>query len=595
MVCKKCGRSFNDSSTCPFCGVGQENQMNIKKLKNEFKKLKIEENTSSFNSDGTLNKPLTNIEDIIDVLEELKIKDKTQDNEIVPRVNPISDEEIIEVIEDIKENKELFISDKSQYQYIKKVEETDNNVGINDLVKKQKLYYQEDLVPKENVKIELPQVVTNEIYKIDSKNKQKNYKKEIIISTTILIIVSLIIISFIYKFMFSPKAKFIKNISSYYTQIENIIDLYTTNISGLINNDDISLNSTITIKTTENEKTNSEVLNIKYIENKKEKSQYYEYTNYNNIKTEFTKMFLKNNKLYINQENRITEFYSTDARYISLFNADNKDNAEYLFNKLLDSIKDSISDSNISRKKNNELTEYTFTLSEKLLSKIYSEYLNKISEDEKSIQIIRDTFQYSNIEINKIINEKLKELENKTSDKIVLTYKFYINDDNEIIKHSLNYNNLDITISDNENKIELEINKNNQQLLYLKLKSVDTKNNRYNITLNYDNYELLGDYYDENNKIIFNYQKRYNDNENKTEIVNLVLVKGNKEDKKYTNNISIAYQNVDSNKIISKSINISNVLETGTKIPAINISNNVKMMDDNLRNELKEKFSIFIK
>jgi len=121
MVCKKCGRSFNgEISTCPFCGVGQENQINIKKLDNELEKLKIEDNTSNFNSEKINNKTIIDIDDIIYDLEELKIKDEDKNDEIIPHVEPVSDEELIELISDIKENKELFIPDKSQYQYIKK-------------------------------------------------------------------------------------------------------------------------------------------------------------------------------------------------------------------------------------------------------------------------------------------------------------------------------------------------------------------------------------------------------------------------------------------------------------------------------------------
>lgn len=607
MVCKKCGMSFNDNiNTCPFCGVGQENHINIKRLENELERLKIGENTSNFNDVQNTNEPNLDVEDIIDILENFKIKEKEINDTPIPRVEPVSDEVLIELISDIKENKELFITDKSQYQYIpKKVDEpelidvsenTTNNIGLNDLYKKQKLYIPEEPKPEKDKLIELPKVVTNEIFEIDRKNKQKKYRRDIIISSIILIFVALITILFSYKFILSTKAKFIKNISSSYTEIQNIINKYTTNYTSLLSDDNISLNSIITIKTTENDKSNSEVLNVKYIEDKKNKSQYYEYTNFNNIKTKYNKTLIKENKLYVNKENQINEFYYTDARFISILNNNNIDNTEYMFYKLLDSIKENIDDSNFktkSVKENNEkFKEYTFTLDEKLFSKIYSSYLNNIKEDEKALDIIKDTFQYSNVELITKINEELKELETKTSDKIVLTYKFYIVD-NKIIKHYLNYNNFEIILSNNTDVKEIYINKDEQRILYLKLKSIDTNTNRYNITLNYDNYELLGNYYEENNKIILNYQKKYNDNKN--EIVNLVLSKGNKEDNKYTNNISIAYQNTNNSNVISKNITVTNVLETGSQIPQLNVDNTSNLMNDNLKNELKEKFSMFIK
>ena len=119
MVCKKCGRSFNDNlRTCPFCGVGQETQINIKRLENELEKLKIEDKTSNFcDEENTNYKTILDIEDIIYDLEDLKIKEDKNDDIILPRVEPVSDEDLIELIEDIKDNKDLFIVDRSQYQY----------------------------------------------------------------------------------------------------------------------------------------------------------------------------------------------------------------------------------------------------------------------------------------------------------------------------------------------------------------------------------------------------------------------------------------------------------------------------------------------
>ena len=195
MVCKKCGRSFNDNlRTCPFCGVGQETQINIKRLENELEKLKIEDKTSNFcDEENTNYKTILDIEDIIYDLEDLKIKEDKNDDIILPRVEPVSDEDLIELIEDIKDNKDLFIVDRSQYQYKlpeKKVEQpevinsnnemyvpkTDNEqLGIRDLYNKQRLYnYDKENNEKPEI-IELPKSVTEE-YAQPYKNKCKRIK-----------------------------------------------------------------------------------------------------------------------------------------------------------------------------------------------------------------------------------------------------------------------------------------------------------------------------------------------------------------------------------------------------------------------------------
>lgn len=614
MVCRKCGKSFDNNNTCPFCGVGQENQINIKRLENELERLKIGEDSSNFND--VQNKPLIDVEDIIDRLESLKIKDEEENNEIVPRVEPVSDEELIELIDDIKENKDLFIVDKSQYQYVpKKVEEPElididedidiidveepksNNIGISDLYKKQRIYYPEAInIEKKEEKVELPHVVENEIFKTNTNNKQNNYKKELVICMIVLAVVIITMIFFVYKFMFSPKAKFIKNISSSYTEIQNIIDRYTKDYTSLLSNNNISVNSIITIKTTENDKSNSEVLNLKYIEDKKDKSQYYEYTNFNSIKTIYNKSLIKDNKLYINKENQTNEFYRTDARFISILNNSNLSNIKYMVNLLIDSIKNNIDNSNFRTKTvkedNKKLKEYSLELSEKKFNEIYSSYLINIKKDKEAINILKSSLDFSSVELITNIDKILKELETKTSDEVILTYKFYTID-KSIVRHQVSYDDYEITLTNDAKKKELYINKSGERLLYLELKNKDVKTNRYSIVLNYNDYELVGDYYEEDKKVILNYQKKYKNNNN--EIVNLVLTKGNIEDKKYTNNISIAYQNTDNNNVVSKNITVTNILETGTKIPQLNVDSTSSLMNDNLINKLKEKFSIFIK
>ena len=598
MVCKKCGRSFNDNSkSCPFCGVGQESHFNIKKLENEFEKLKIEDNTSSFYDDKIDDFEIFDIEDIIDELEELKIKNEKNDETPVPRVEPISDEEIIDLISDIKENKELFITDKSQYQYIpKKQDDTKfinknndhENIGLNDLLKKQKLYNPEEARIEKKYDIKLPEVLT-------INKKEKNYKKEITLGLISVLIVAFIIIFFVYQYMFSPKTKLLKDISSKYSEIQKIIEKSTSNFSELLKYDDVSINSTYTINTNDNQQSYSEITNLKYIENKLDKSQYYEYTNFNKYKSEYDKMFIHNNKLYVNKENLTNEFYSTDARFISILN--NDDDFDYIFNKFIDALKSNIKNKNFEVKtiKENNLKykEVTLKIDEKLYGKIYSCFLKEITEDEKTLQIIKDKFQYSNVGLMKVINSKLEELKTKTSNRNILTYKFYLKD-NKIVKYLISYNNTDITLSIMKDGMELTINQNKEEILYLKLKSTDERLNRYNIILNYDNYQLSGDYYEEDNRIIFNYQKKYGTDTDK-EIVNLVLTKGEKEDKKYTNNIFIAYQKTENNNVINKTVNGTNIIEADTEIPILDVSNNVKVMEDALRNELKEKFSMFIK
>jgi len=596
MVCKRCGRSFNvENSTCPFCGVGQENQLNIRKLGNELEKLKMEEKTSSFNNVLPNDKPILDIEDIIDDLEELKFKDDDSIDEIVPHVEPVSDEELIELISDIKENKELFVTDRSQYQYIPKKEETRlsdnrNDIGINDLINKQRLYYPDDIRNENKINIELPEVL-----KLNKKEKNINYKKEAIISSIIFVFVAIVTGLFVYKISFSPKTIFLKQINSGYSQFKNIINEKTNTFNELLNYNDISVNNTTIINSVENNKSNKEIINIKYIENKKEKSQYYEYTNLNSIKAKFDKMLIKDNMLFINKENSTNEFYNTDARFISILNRNNKDNIDYLFNMLLDNVKDNLKHNNFKIKKysenNKKYKETTLTIDEKLYYKIYTDYLNEIKNDDKAMKIITENYQYSNVELITKINDKIKEIDSTPNNFI---YKVYTNEDNKVVRQILEHNNTNVILLSKNKQNELKINVNGEQILYLNIENVNTSTNKYNIIMDYDNYRLYGNYYEEDNKVIFNYQKNYSEELKKQEIINLILTKGKFEDKKYSNNVSIAYQKSEKGNITNKNIKVSNILEVDTKIPEVDITNS-QIINNDLKNELKEKFSIFIK
>lgn len=604
MVCKRCGRSFDDNSiTCPFCGVGQENQINIKKLENELQKLKIEDNTSSFCGVKTDDFEIFDVEDIIDDLEDLKIKDEKKDDTPVPRVEPVSDEEIIDLIEDIKENKELFIRDKSQYQYIPKKEELDNNISINELYNKQKLYNPEEHKLEKKVEIELPSVLNlpdnkSKIFNIDYKKHSIKFKKEIILCLITLIFILSIGGVFIYKLKSSPKLILMNQLNSIYTKIQDSIDSHTDNLEDLLNNDNILVNSVSNITTNNNGVSNKEIINIKYYENKNDKSQFYEFANLNSSKTGYEKIFIKNNKLYMTEKTNADEYYMTDGRFYSILN---NYESEYIIDILLDNIKGQLKDSNFKTKRITEtydsneykLKEHTLKVSKKLYSEIYSKFLINIKKDEDAIQEIIDRYQYSSVELMNEIDNKIEELKKYKNDDTILSFKFYTDKDGKIIKYIIEYNNYNFVLWNVGNKIDLKVIKDKQEVVVLDVEMSDKVINKYKILFKYNNYQIIGDYHEEDNKVIFNYQKNYNETNNK-EIINLVLIKGIKEDNKYTNNISIAYQENNNGNITSKNYDVKNVIETG-KTEYIPSPSKTKLMDDNKIKSLKERFSVFIK
>ena len=405
MVCKKCGRVFeNSSGTCPFCGVGQENQINFKKLENDLENLKIEDNTSSFYSDkNTDNIPNINIENILEDLEDLKIKEAPKEEKPPQKVELVSDKELLELMQDIKENKDLFTTDRSQYQYIPKKEpeieiiDIDNNqnqkiindikdnrkdvnkqeMRLNDLFQKEKLYNPETPKPEKINDIELPETLNlfpeqkdTNLFETNYKKNSKKFRKEIIISSCALIIVTVITITFVYKFIFGPEAKFIKKLNNSWTNIQELLDKYTGDFKEFLKYDDISINSTASINTRGLEQNNQEIINLRYIENKIDKTQYYEYTNFNNDKTIFEKMFIMNNKFYVNQEGKTNQFYITNGKFVSLLNYNTRENLNYFYEVVIDSIKSNINNGNFKVKnvsekygdKNYKLKEYSLNL-----------------------------------------------------------------------------------------------------------------------------------------------------------------------------------------------------------------------------------------
>ena len=585
MVCKKCGRNISEYSiVCPYCGVGQKtsNSDILNDIKKDLESLKIEENTSSFNHEKNINSEIIN-------------ENKNIGNDI--KVND-------EVLDDIIEHKNLFTEDK------------DNNSSNLDYLFPT-IDYSEKETPKINKNLfeddnnnnnnYIEKDFNNNFETFNKKEKEevktKNNLNSYLTVIPIIIIILFIGLFILYKTTFSPKARFFKIIDSYYNNIDDLLTKINNHYSVMDEKDIISVSSNSTINETINGVTKERNVKTKYIENKIEERQYFEYNN-DNSKNIF---FIQNNKLYINQENSNDNFYITNnSKYINILNMLNKNNIEYIKNIIVENVKSEIKGSDFKtneveetyNKKSYKLKHINLELSRTKFNGILIKVLEAIRTDANAINYIENSSKYSINEIKDSIDKWIKDLNNSKSDDIEFRYHIYLDNDDNIIRQKIEYKDLDIEYWNVDNNININI-KYKEDIYNINIKNSD--NNIY-INLKYNiNEEISFQYSKQKENLIVNYQinnyiKNGDNTIQKSKIVN-ILSNSKNDNNKYINNVTINVKSNLNNEDISQNINMTNIIEAIDEMPSFDINNpnKIKTMSKEIQNKYNKYFSYFMK
>ena len=593
MVCKKCGIKISkDIKECPNCGVRQNKTIKeqINELDKELENLKMGEAPSTL-SNGKVHPnikqvPKIDINGIINAFEELKVKNTPKRKKQEPD-NPIHEEvdtkELESVIEKIQENKDLFVESNNDTS-------TDNTDAI---VNKEIAYNTQPL------KIYNPKTKESK-QKYHYNIKIHNNKRNFVIGLCIFAFIFIIGVFMLYSLVLSPKAKFMNALEIQYTNIINKINNLTNDFSDVINSNEIQLNTTAKVTNTENGKTDNYIISSKYLESEKEQKQYFEYNNLNKTKTELKKLYIQNNTLYINRENSNNQYYTVNSKYISLKNFLQTDNIDYIVKIISKHINKVLNNNNFDAKKTKitidnqdyRVREISLELDEKLYNKIYIRILKELQTDKTALHILSDHTKYSMEEVKKLIDNKIHFIKDKNSEKIKLTCKIYLDEDNKLIKQIFEQEKNVIEYLNVDNKQEVKLINNDVVTLQF---SSQTKDNKTIFNINGE-YNIKGEYIKEKASNIINIQATTPNNNNL--IINSTFMK-NKEEKE-TNRYDV-FMTVQSNGFNGptyvKNIEIVNTLETTShfEIVDIPIQPNITTMPIDMQNKLKENFSMFIK
>jgi len=593
MVCKKCGIKISkDIKECPNCGVRQEKtkEEQINEFEKELENLKMGEAPSTL-SNGKVHPnikqvPKIDINGIINAFEELKVKNTPKRKKQEPD-NPIHEEvdtkELESVIEKIQENKDLFVESNNDTS-------TDNTDAI---VNKEIAYNTQPL------KIYNPKTKESK-QKYHYNIKIHNNKRNFVIGLCIFAFIFIIGVFMLYSLVLSPKAKFMNALEIQYTNIINKINNLTNDFSDVINSNEIQLNTTAKVTNTENGKTDNYIISSKYLESEKEQKQYFEYNNLNKTKTELKKLYIQNNTLYINRENSNNQYYTVNSKYISLKNFLQTDNIDYIVKIISKHINKVLNNNNFDAKKTKitidnqdyRVREISLELDEKLYNKIYIRILKELQTDKTALHILSDHTKYSMEEVKKLIDNKIHFIKDKNSEKIKLTCKIYLDEDNKLIKQIFEQEKNVIEYLNVDNKQEVKLINNDVVTLQF---SSQTKDNKTIFNINGE-YNIKGEYIKEKASNIINIQATTPNNNNL--IINSTFMK-NKEEKE-TNRYDV-FMVVQSNGFNGqnyvKNIEIVNTLETTShfEIVDIPIQQNITTMPIDMQNKLKENFSMFIK
>ncbi len=610
MVCIKCGRIIDDNlKTCPYCGVG----------------IKVKNNFSDFNdSDSVKNNRNMDLEGFIDDLEDLKIKtnDNNKDLKSDQKATIISDEELENVLDDIMEYQKMRKEKKNKKESSKNIsnpllENTSEKSSPilenkNDIDESSKNYTMDefDMYDLENEKEITPtneesvkpknQKIVHIPFEMETNKEKKTLSKILVIIISVLSFAFFVSIFFLYKNSFSSKSIFLKTINNISNEFNDVFKKINDHYSILNGMDIAEISSEANINETINNSFDNRKVKTRYIEDNIDKKQYFEY---NNDDQKFVSL-IKDNKLYINQETSSNTFYTLNSKYINILDLLNKDNINYLNKIFIDAIEENLNGNDFKNEKVKEkynkveydLKKVSLELSGNKFNKIIIDILNSIKNDANAINIIEKNSKYTTKEIKEYFEKTISRMNEETNSDTVFKYSIYIDKNNNILMHSIKYQdkiNMDCWIIGKTKNIKIKLNNDTYEL-----KIVD-KYDSFQINLTYNNSEQIDmQFIIQDDKYILNYQinKITYDKEAKRKIVNIIS-KPKIENNIYINNLTI---NVDSNledNNIRQTINMTNKIQSIKDFPSIDISNsnNVSALNKDIQNKYNKYFSYFIK
>lgn len=294
---------------------------------------------------------------------------------------------------------------------------------------------------------------------------KQNHKVTIFAILLSLISIGVLVFGFI--IVSSDKVVMLQSISNLYNKISKNFNEDSTLIDKISTSDKIGIRGDITIG-----KDNTIIYN--YLENKTNKKSSLDLLVNNQEETLLDSNFsLDNNKLYMFLNNITPNYYYQDFDYIYFIRSLTGNDYEDLVKIIKEAFDSAISNKNIKKEKvtityNNKdkkVNKLTYTFTNEKLAKVLTNLSTNIKNNKKLYSDIRNFFDISKSDFNKIIDSYKKELL-KDKNKEIFSYSTYYYGFNKIVMYDLYLNESKALISYKEEKdtdtIRIDIDGNNK-------------------------------------------------------------------------------------------------------------------------------------
>lgn len=270
--------------------------------------------------------------------------------------------------------------------------------------------------------------------------KESRQSRKITIFAIALSLISIGILVFGFLLVSSDKVVMMQSISNLYNKLDKDLEDDAPLINKIAGSDNIGIRANITTKI-DNTSTN---IKIDYLENRNNKKSSLNIIAKDDINQLIdTSLVLDKDKLYMFIKDITPMYYTMDMNYVSFIRSLSSDNVDELLNILKDSLNSSISKKDIKKEKvkikyNNKdkkVSKLTYTVSNKEFRQIFSKFIKTLKKDKKLLGSVAEYFDLSKKELNKKLNEYLKEI--PENDEKLFAYSTYYYGFNKIVEYDL--------------------------------------------------------------------------------------------------------------------------------------------------------------
>ena len=348
---------------------------------------------------------------------------------------------------------------------------------------------------------------------MENENLINKHNAKSIVAFTVIIVLFLGLLFITFSYFNSPKKKLVDGINKFYNVLVNretnkeVNNILENNIVGLRGEAKINLSGSSmdeTLRLFDNT-----IIKYNYIEDKENKKASLGLnSSINNEKLIEMYGLIKDNKIYFNLKNLINKFYFIDYTFNELLQVENIEDIEYVLEILKDTLIENIDNDSFSKYKeiikingkDEKVNKISFKFTDKFILDIIAEFVNKIKDDEKAINILVEYTKTTKEEILKQLNSFIDSSKNVTTNETYM-FNIYVKDYMTQIKYSLEMDATEISYSNYNNVKEFSVSLNGVNYLNIKLENNEKisgmiammpitgtyKNNRLDLTLSYMN------------------------------------------------------------------------------------------------------------